>query len=515
MEIPMYNIEEMVCKTRDNPTWIHFGAGNIFKAFIAPLQNTLLNLNKVDTGIIVVETYDQEVIEKVYRPCDNLSLLALMNPDGSLKNSVIGSIAESLVGDQRDWERLNQIFETPSLQTASFTITEKGYSLTDASGNFLSEVIHDINHGPLQPKHTISKITSLAYRRYLKGELPLSFVSMDNCAKNGEALKKSIETVVRLWIENGFVESSFMDYLNNPHKVSFPWTMIDKITPRPSEKIQTALNQCGFESTEIICTAKKTYIAPFVNAEISQYLIIEDHFTNGRMPLELAGVLFTDRQTVERVEKMKVGACLNPLHTALAVFGSILGFQSIADEMKDPCLRKLVEKIGYDEGLPAVAHPLILDPKAFIKEVIDVRLPNPFIPDTPQRIATDTSQKIPARFGETIKTYFSDPQLDIDSLKYIPLVIAGWLRYLLGVNDDGEIMELSPDPMLSELKTFIAGIRYGNVDSVGDCLYPILSDEKLFGINLYTTSLGRKVEGYLKEMVRGKNAVKELLEKCL
>ena len=104
-------------------------------------------------------------------------------------------------------------------------------------------------------------------------------------------------------------------------------------------------------------TAKNTYIAPFINAEAAEYLVVEDKFPNGRMPLEEAGVIFTDRETVNKVEKMKVGTCLNPLHTALAVFGCLLGYELIADEMKDEELRRLVEKIGYDEGLPVVVDP--------------------------------------------------------------------------------------------------------------------------------------------------------------
>jgi fructuronate reductase len=164
------------------------------------------------------------------------------------------------------------------------------------------------------------------------------------------------------------------------------------------------------------------------------------------MPLDQAGVYLTDRETVERVEKMKVCTCLNPLHTALAVFGCLLGFKSIADEMKDACLKKLVEKIGYEEGLPVVVHPGILNPEDFIREVIEVRFPNPYIPDTPQRIASDTSQKIGIRFGETIKAYCSRKDLDVMALKYIPLAIAGWCRYLLGVDDSGSQMQLSPDP---------------------------------------------------------------------
>ena len=167
-------------------------------------------------------------------------------------------------------------------------------------------------------------------------------------------------------------------------------------------------------------TGKNTFIAPFVNAEKPQYLVIEDKFPNRRMPLEQAGVIFTDRQTVDRVEKMKVCTCLNPLHTALAVFGCLLGYTLIADEMRDPALKSLVEKIGYEEGMPVVVNPQIIDPEAFIKEVIEVRLPNPYIPDTPQRIVTDTSQKVGIRFGETIKAYCLRPDLEVKNSSISP-----------------------------------------------------------------------------------------------
>ncbi len=99
------------------------------------------------------------------------------------------------------------------------------------------------------------------------------------------------------------------------------------------------------------------------------------------------------RETVDKVEKMRVCTCLNPLHTCLAIFGCLLGYTKISDEMKDRELVKLVETVGYQEGLPVVVNPGILDPKEFLDTVLRVRVPNPFMPDTPQRIATDTSQK--------------------------------------------------------------------------------------------------------------------------
>lgn len=518
IEIPKFDVEKMVLKTSDNPTWVHFGAGNIFRGFIAALQHKLLDSGKSETGIIAVETYDFEIIDRIYKPHDNLSLLVHMKADGCLENKVIASVSEGLVGDvsrEQDWKRLKDIFCKPSLQMSSFTITEKGYSLTAMSGEYLLDVKNDIENGPKEPKNLISKICSLLFERFSCGKLPIAMVSMDNCSHNGEILQKSILEIAQNWIKRGFMDNRFLDYLNNPTKVSFPWSMIDKITPRPSKTVLEQISKLGLEDVEIVQTSKNTFISQFVNAEKPQYLVIEDSFPNGRMKLEEAGVMFTDRETVERVERMKVTTCLNPLHTTLAIFGNLLGYKLIADEMKNPYLKKLVEKIGYDEGMPVVVNPGILQPTAFIKEVIEERLPNPYIPDTPQRIACDTSQKIPVRFGETIKTYRGHSTLDISSLKYIPLTIAAWCRYLMGLDDNADPMELSPDPMLNELKGYVNGIELGNVESVGDKLKPILSNERIFGCNLYGIGLADKVESFFREMIVGKNAVKTVLEKYI
>lgn len=227
--------------------------------------------------------------------------------------------------------------------------------------------------------------------------------------------------------------------------------MIDKITPRPDTAVEEILRKDGVEECEPVVTSRNTYAAPFVNAEETEYLVIEDDFPNAKYRLEDADILFTDRGTVDKVEKMKVCTCLNPLHTSLAVFGCLLGYQKIADEMNDKALVKLVETVGYQEGLPVVVHPGILDPAQFLDTVLRVRIPNPFMPDTPQRIATDTSQKLPVRFGETIKAYVADENLKVEDLQVIPLVFAGWLRYLMAVDDAGAPFVLSPDPMLEEL----------------------------------------------------------------
>ena len=518
IELPKFDYDKMAATTYENPTWVHFGAGNIFRGFTAVLQQNLLNKGLVDTGIIAVEGFDYEIIDSIYKPYDNLSLLVIMNPDGSLEKKVVASLSEGIAADvsrTSEWERLQEIFAKPSLQMVSFTITEKGYALKNISNEYLPVIKEDMASGPKGPKSTMAKVAALAYTRYKNGELPVAFVSMDNCSQNGLKLRNAVVTIAESWVESGFVEEGFVNYLKNEEKVAFPWSMIDKITPRPSDSVKETLNSMGFENTDIVCTKVNTYIAPFVNAEGPQYLVIEDKFPNGRLPLEQAGVYLTDKDTVERVEQMKVCTCLNPLHTALAVYGCLLGYTSIAEEMKDECLKKLVEKIGYEEGMPVVINPGILNPEDFIREVIDVRLPNPFIPDTPQRIASDTSQKVGIRFGETIKAYAKRADLDPRNLKYVPLAIAGWCRYLMGLDDAGNEMQLSPDPLLSVLRPYLTEVKFGDSTSVGNSLKPILSNVEIFGSDLYAVGLGEKIESYFSEMIAGAGAVRATLKKHL
>lgn len=512
-ELPYFDQNKMIVNTKDKPEWVHFGAGNIFRALPAAVCQDLLNKGVLDTGIIVAEGYDYEIIEN-YKKFDNLSVLVTLKADGGLGKKVIGSIAESLCVDTnnlKDWERLKEIFKCETLKMVSFTITEKGYSLVDEKDEFLKDVMNDFNNGPTSVSSYIGKIAALCYERFKNNRLPLTLVSMDNCSHNGTKLENAITTFAKHWTESKLVEDEFLTYFKED--ISFPWTMIDKITPRPAQSVIDILKEIGFEETEVIMTSKNTYIAPFVNAEEPQYLVIEDNFKNGRLPLGSGGIIYADKETVDKVEKMKVCTCLNPLHTALAIFGCLLSYNKISDEMKDIELVKLIENIGYKEGLPVVVNPGIISPKEFIDEVMQVRLPNPFMPDTPQRIICDTSQKLGIRFGETIKAYIENPDLDVKNLTFIPLAIAGWCRYLMAIDDRGNSFELSPDPMLSSLRKIIANIKLNETGNVHETLIKILSNKLIFGIDLYEVGLGEKIEGYFKELAQGKSAIRITLKK--
>ncbi len=515
-KLPKFDRKAVEAATKEHPFWIHFGAGNIFRAFQANVMQNLLNAGILDRGLVVAEGFDYEIIEKMNRPHDDYSLLVTLKADGSVEKTVVGSVVESCILDsenEKEFGRLREIFSTDSLQMATFTITEKGYSLVNGKGEVLPAVEADFVAGPEKPASYIGKVASLLYTRYKAGAKPIAMVSMDNCSHNGDKLYDAIHTFAEKWHANGLAEEGFVTYINSRDKVSFPWTMIDKITPRPDASVERILKEDGVEDLEPVITSKNTYVAPFVNAEECEYLVIEDAFPNGRPQLEKGGLMFTERETVDKVEKMKVCTCLNPLHTTLAVYGCLLGYKKISEEMKDDQLRKMVEVIGYEEGLPVVVNPGIINPREFIDTVLSTRIPNPFMPDTPQRIATDTSQKLAIRFGETIKAYMASETLDVADLKLIPLVFAGWLRYLMAVDDKGEKFELSPDPLLDTVCPYVADIQLGDTVDVDAKLRPVLENADIFGVNLYEAGLAETVCKYFGEMITGAGAVRATLKK--
>ena len=139
--LPKYDREEVRKATKENPFWIHFGGGNIFRAFQANVVQNLLNDGVLDRGLTVAEGYDYEIIQKMYHPHDDLSILVTLKSTGTIEKTVVGSVMESLELDsnnEQSYARLREIFGKDSLQMASFTITEKGYSLVNGKGEMVS-----------------------------------------------------------------------------------------------------------------------------------------------------------------------------------------------------------------------------------------------------------------------------------------------------------------------------------------------------------------------------------------
>ena len=517
IQLPGYNVKEVSEKAKKEPRWVHFGIGNIFRVFIGGIADGLLEEGALDCGLTCVETFDYDVVDKIYTPYDNLGLSVILHGDGSREYKVLGSLAEAVKAqssNETQWNRLKEIFTSKSLQMVSFTITEKGYALQKADGTWFPFVQADIENGPDKATGAMAVVVAMLYERYKAGKYPLALVSMDNCSKNGAKLRESVLTMTEEWKKAGFVEEGFVSYVSDEKVVAFPWTMIDKITPRPSEKIADDLEELGIEEMQPVITSKKTYIAPFVNAEKPQYLVIEDNFPNGRPALEKGfGVYMADRNTVNLSERMKVTVCLNPVHSATGPLGVVQGYDLFAHMLNtNEDMMKMARMVAYDEGLPVVPNPGILSPQAFVDELFNDRFPNEYLGDTNMRLSVDVSQMVGIRFGETIKAYV-EKFGDAKKLTAIPLGIAGWLRYMLGVDDEGEKYELAPDPMNEEIQEQLKEIVIGKPETFTDQLKPILSNERLFFVDLYTTGVAEKIEEMFREMIAGKGAVRATIHK--
>ena len=517
IQLPGYDVEEVSEKARKAPRWVHFGIGNIFRVFIGGIADGLLEEGALDRGLTCVETFDYDVADKIYAPYDNLGLSVILHGDGTRDYKVLGALAEAVKAqssNEKQWNRLKEIFAAPSLQLVSFTITEKGYALQKADGTWFPFVEADIKNGPAKATGAMAVLTAMLYERYQAGKHPLALVSMDNCSQNGARLRQSVLTMAEEWKKAGYVDDGFLAYVSDEKIIAFPWTMIDKITPRPSEQIAADLEALGVEDMQPVITAKKTYIAPFVNAEKPQYLVIEDSFPNGRTALEKGfGVYMADRKTVNLAERMKVTVCLNPVHSATGPLGVALGYELFAHMLNtDADMMKMARMVAYDEGLPVVQDPGILSPQAFVDELFNDRFPNEYLGDTNLRLAVDVSQMVGIRFGETIKAYV-EKYGDASRLTALPLGIAGWLRYMLAVDDAGKKYELAPDPMNEEIQEQLKDIVVGQPETFTDQLRPILSNERLFFINLYKAGVGEKVENMFREMIAGPGAIKATIHK--
>ncbi len=517
--LPGYDVEKVSEKARKEPEWVHFGIGNIFRIFIGGIADGLLEEGVLDRGITCVETFDYDVVDKIYDPYDNLGLSVILHGDGVREYKVLGSLAEAVKAQSSDpeqWNRLKEIFRSTSLQMVSFTITEKGYALQKADGTWLPYVKADIENGPERANGAMAVLVAMLFERYQAGKYPLALVSMDNCSRNGEKLRESVLTMAEEWQKKGFVDADFLAYVSDEQTVAFPWTMIDKITPRPSEQIAADLEKLGVENMQPVITGKKTYIAPFVNAEKPQYLVIEDSFPNSRPALEKGfGVYLADRNTVNLSERMKVTVCLNPVHSATGPLGVVLGYDLFAHMLNtNEDMMKMARMVAYDEGLPVVEDPGILSPQAFVDELFNDRFPNEYLGDTNLRLAVDVSQMVGIRFGETIKAHVAKYG-NASRLTAIPLGIAGWLRYMLAVDDEGRDYELAPDPMNEELQEQLGDIVVGKPETLKDQLKPVLSNESLFFTDLYKAGVGEKVEEMFREMIAGKGAVKATLHKYI
>lgn len=103
----------------------------------------------------------------------------------------------------------------------------------------------------------------------------------------------------------------------------------------------------------------------------------------------------------------------------------------------------------------------------------------------------------------------------MQELTFIPLAIATWFRYLLAVDDKGQVFVPSPDPLLTELQTALKRITLGEqkIEKIHEALVPILQNRTIFGIDLVQIGLAEKIETFFKEMLVGTGAVRQTIHR--
>ena len=226
VELPKNDVAAAKRAGAEQPRWIHVGAGNLYRTFHAAVAQDLLDADKLDRGVVVADMRHPFAIDDVYRPFNDDVLMVTMNEDGTLGKRVLASTAASLFANPQapeDWARMKGYFASPELQLVTVTITEKGYTPAP----------EDIAGDPVVPVSAMGLFASLLLERFQAGAAPIALVTTDNFSQNGRRFRESVLAVVNGWLANGHVGQDFADYVSDEARVSFPWSMIDRITPQP------------------------------------------------------------------------------------------------------------------------------------------------------------------------------------------------------------------------------------------------------------------------------------------
>ncbi|MBQ6122780.1 MAG: mannitol dehydrogenase family protein, partial [Clostridia bacterium] len=164
--LPPYDPRALSERTRQHPLWVHFGIGNIFRIFIGSIADRLVREGAMDRGVTCVETFDYDVVDKIYAPFDNLVMAVTLNGDGTREKrvlGVLGGLSEAVKArssDAQSWARLKAVFSHPGLQLVTFTITEKGYALRNPDGAYFGYVQADLDNGPEKVTGAMGVVTA-------------------------------------------------------------------------------------------------------------------------------------------------------------------------------------------------------------------------------------------------------------------------------------------------------------------------------------------------------------------
>jgi len=400
------------------PGVVHFGVGGFHRAHQAMYHDRVMNQGAaLDWGIcgVGVMAGDRRM-KQVLDAQDGLYTLVLKHSDGTYEPRVIGSIVEYLFAPD-DPAAVIEKMAAPSTRIVSLTVTEGGYNINDATGEFdlaNPEVIADLEPGAV-PRTTFGLITEALRRRRKQGLAPFTVMSCDNLQDNGQLSRRVFTAFARLrdpelgdWVER---------------EVSFPNSMVDRITPVTTDADRAEVRErFGIDDQW-----------PVVCEPYTQW-VLEDSFTAGRPRYEDVGVQVVDQ--VEPYELMKL-RLLNGSHQAMCYFGYLCGYRLVHEAAQDPLFQAFL--LGYmdQEATPTLAPVPGVDLDGYKHTLIE-RFSNPQVRDTIARLCAQSSDRIPKWLLPVVRQQLGNG----GEIRRSAAVVASWARYAEGTDEQGQPIEV-------------------------------------------------------------------------
>lgn len=428
---------------------VHMGIGAFHRAHQAVYTQDALAATGDDRWGICGVTQRSDRVRRQLVPQDGLYGVLERAVDHTGVR-IVGQVREVLFGAEQNAELMARVAD-PAVTVLTLTVTEKGYC-REAGGHLdLSDpaVAADLAGG--DPVSAVGRLVRGLQARQRAGAETITVVCCDNLTGNGKVLERLVgdfcaalgDDELTAWIGS---------------RVSFPSTMVDRITPATTDADRTMGEELlGLRDEGL------------VTAELFRQWVIEDRFAAERPAWEQAGAQLTD--DVEPFERMKL-RILNGTHSLLAYAGALRGYPTITRAMADPELAGLAAGLIDEDVIPVLDCPPGEDLPAYGAQVLK-RFSNPALAHRTTQIAMDGSQKIPLRLLGTIRDNLAAGRTPHHAISGV----AAWMAYLATPEAHG--LALPVDDPIADRLTVVRGQRDGQ--AVVDTL---LGVEEVFGEDL-------------------------------
>ncbi|HGF0770034.1 TPA: mannitol dehydrogenase family protein [Kluyvera georgiana] len=433
------------------PRIVHLGFGAFHRAHQAVYADILASEHGSDWGYTEVNLIggEQQIADLNHQ--DNLYTVAEMSADAWTAR-VVGVVKEALHAQVDGLETVLAKMCEPQVAIVSLTITEKGYCHSPATGQLMLDhpfIVADLQN-PHQPKSAPGVVVEALARRKAAGLPAFSVMSCDNMPENGHVMRNVVCAYARA------VDAELADWIEA--HVTFPSTMVDRIVPAVTPETLDKIEQLTGvrDPAGVACE-------PF------RQWVIEDNFVAGRPAWEKAGAeLVSD---VIPFEEMKL-RMLNGSHSFLAYLGYLAGYQHINDCMGDDNYRRAAHDLMLKEQAPTLKVQNV--DLARYADLLIERYTNPALRHRTWQIAMDGSQKLPQRMLDSVRWHLADNS----SFKLLALGVAGWMRYVGGVDEQGNAIEVC-DPLLPVIQAAVQQSEEGE-----SRVKALLAIEAIFGKDL-------------------------------